>query len=235
LSCDALQIAGGSAIGRDHVLSGRNNQDALVWRQDPGGEPLVAVVADGCGGTPHGEVGAQLCARLLAAAALSRLRAGAAPDDPATWAAVGEEVLDRLRPLVAPAGGPAAVHDLFLCTLVGLALSGDLLVAFHGGDGVICVDGARWLDGAAADGAPAYLGYRLLDPAAPGLRLAGVAARAEVAWVAVGSDGAAGLDLAALAADELVFRNRDGLRRRLARAALADDATLILVRRRCRS
>ncbi|MDF1503681.1 protein phosphatase 2C domain-containing protein, partial [Roseisolibacter sp. H3M3-2] len=56
--------AAGSVAGSDHRRAGRNCQDAVRVLGDA--DALVAVVADGCGGAPHSEVGAHLLAQLLA-------------------------------------------------------------------------------------------------------------------------------------------------------------------------
>ena len=67
-----FEIAGGSVAGRDHVVAGRNNQDAFAWYQDE--HATIAVVCDGCSEGPHSEVGAQLISRLLVEEIRSDLR-----------------------------------------------------------------------------------------------------------------------------------------------------------------
>ncbi|HTM23349.1 MAG TPA: protein phosphatase 2C domain-containing protein [Kofleriaceae bacterium] len=208
INCDA---AIGVVAGREHRRSARNGQDAAALRL--GRTTAVAVVADGCGSAPRSEVGAELGARLCAAAALAALEAGAPATDPATWTAVGDRVRAALIPLTAAAGVDLA-GDCLLFTLVGAALTADAAVIFALGDGHWAIDGVAHSLGPFVDNAPPYL---MQERGA----LALVAAT-DATELIVATDGADPIDLPALAADPLVWRNPDGLRRRLARLA-ADD------------
>jgi serine/threonine protein phosphatase PrpC len=60
---NSLEYAIGSIIGRNHVLAGKNNQDA--YRIVSNEKFIIAVVCDGCGSGKHSEVGAKLGARLV--------------------------------------------------------------------------------------------------------------------------------------------------------------------------
>jgi hypothetical protein len=252
-----FHVAGGSVTGRSHTLSGRANQDA--WHARAEGEHLVAVVADGCGSGAHSEVGAQLGARIAAAALLRRLAEGAALDDGALWEALRDDVLAALRPVALAAGGRLAdvVSEMFLFTLVGVAVRGERGCVFAAGDGVAAIDGEVVRLGPFPGDAPPYLGYGLLGrEGAP--RLAVVRAfDGEARTILVGTDGAAALaDLGdggsfrALWEEERHFRNRDALRRTLAlynreevrpnwaerrlerrRGSLEDDATVVVLKR----
>ncbi len=213
-------VAGGSTVGRDHARAGRNNQDAYaLWT---GAGAAAAVVCDGCGGAPRSEWGAALGARLTAAALARRAEA---PWE-RLWPEVQGEVLAGLRAAAALVGD---VHDHLLFTIVAALARGGEASAAAIGDGTVLWDGAPLLGRDAAD-APSYLAYGL-DGEAPAFRVLG---RGPCRALALGSDGACVLPVAELLEDELVWRNPDGLRRRLAVAArsgaLADDATLALVR-----
>lgn len=51
-------VTGGSVIGRNHALMGKNNQDAYKYLSN--NQLTLAVVCGGCGSCPHSEVGAKL-------------------------------------------------------------------------------------------------------------------------------------------------------------------------------
>jgi hypothetical protein len=254
----SFEIAGGSVTGRSHALAGRGNQDAFAFRAD--GDQLAAVVCDGCGSGAHSEVGAQLGARVVVTALLRLLGDHGDLTSPALWSALRAEVLAALRP-VALAAGPllgATVSDLLLFTVVGVALRGDRGAVFAAGDGLVVMDGAVTRLGPFPGDAPPYLGYGLLDAAAPGFAVVRAFATAEVTDLLLGTDGAAALaeldggrHLRALAEDDRHYRNRDAVRRALAllnreearpdwearrmvrrRGLLEDDATVVVLRRR---
>ena len=62
---ETFEIAVGTVIGRDHRVSGKNNQDAFCCLMAD--HLIVAVVCDGCGSSPHSEVGAKIGAKIIAA------------------------------------------------------------------------------------------------------------------------------------------------------------------------
>jgi hypothetical protein len=240
-----FEIAGGTVVGRDHVLSGRNNQDAFCWSSDGG--TAVAVVADGCGSGRYSEVGAQVGARLLAEAL--RARAACFDDEPAAvvLARVRLDVLARLRTLAAAMGGrlSAVVSDYFLFTTLGFVATPAATVVFGIGDGVVAVNGAvRRLT--APDNTPAYLGYALtasdFDEDALGFVVYERRPADETETLLAGTDGAGDLpDLADFWAQDRYFANPFVVGRRLRQlgtprgvpkmAGLPDDTTLIVARR----
>jgi hypothetical protein len=237
--CDLFQIAGGSVPGRSHITVGRGNQDAYHWCVE--GESLVAVVCDGCGSGAQSEVGAAIGARLLVAEIGRAIALGRAIDSPALWESVRQSVLARLSDLVAAMGGKRShlVSEMFLFTVVGLAVTPDRAVIFAAGDGLFAVGDYIQRLGPFARNEPPYLGYGLLDrdplgPASPGLVIHRAFAASALDTVLLGTDGAADLlDLADRALpggdgesvgqlrqfweDPHHFTNRDGVRRRLAR------------------
>ena len=154
-----FDIAAGAVTGRDHVLAGRNNQDAYHWACLPQG--VMAVVCDGCGSGKYSEVGAQIGARLMIEA-MSRALQGAAH---AFWYRVRQDVLAQLYCLAEQLGGnfPSTVQDYLLFTVVGALVTPRRTFCFSLGDGVLVVNGDQILLGPFPDNAPPYLAYALLD------------------------------------------------------------------------
>ena len=204
-----FEVAAGSVTGRAHALSGKPNQDAVAVRSRGG--CLVAVVADGCGSGAHSEVGAQLGARIVAELALGRLAAGERVEAPALWDGVRDDALGALGAAARSAGADHAggVADLFLFTVLGLAIAGDRAVVFGIGDGIFAIERAplppdrgapeapRAVDrariGPFPGNAPPYLGYGLLG-GGPRFTLHRALATADLGAVLLGTDGAADLD-----------------------------------------
>lgn len=154
-----FDIAAGSVTGRDHVLAGRNNQDAYHWACLP--QAVMAVVCDGCGSGKHSEVGAQVGARLMIEA-MSRAMQGPVH---AFWYRVRQDVLAQLCCLAEQLGGnfPSTVQDYLLFTVVGALVTPRRTFCFSLGDGVMVVNGDQLLLGPFSDNAPPYLAYALLD------------------------------------------------------------------------
>lgn len=155
-----FELAGGSIIGRDHRLVPRNNQDAYTIVQ--GEDVTVAIVADGCGSSPHSEVGAQLGAQLVADAAhVAATQTGGITerlqwiqlDSLAALEAVMERMGDDFR---------RTVEDYFLFTIVGVVLTPETATFFAFGDGIVVINGAVSCLGPFPGNAPPYLGYGLL-------------------------------------------------------------------------
>ncbi|MCC6553039.1 MAG: protein phosphatase 2C domain-containing protein [Polyangiaceae bacterium] len=238
---DQFEIAAGSVAGRAHVRSGRASQDAFASASRGG--CLVAVVADGCGSGARSEVGAELGARVVVAEAMKRLEGGGAADAPELWERVRERALDVLGGAARALGGdlPAVVSELFLFTVLGVAISRDRAAIFGIGDGIAAVAGrggdARPPEtlriGPFPGNAPPYLGYGLLGDG-PRFVLHRAMPAEEIEAVLVGTDGAADLEglaerklpgspsgervgpLSQLWSQDRYFQNRDAVRRRLA-------------------
>jgi hypothetical protein len=211
--------AGGSMVGRDHARAGRNNQDAFAVRRV--GDAVAAAVCDGCGAAAFSEWGARLGAELTAAALARRAHA---PWDE-LWEPVHAEVLAGLLRAAELIGD---AHEHLLFTIVAALARGGEAAAAAIGDGTLLWDGATLL-GRDEDDTPAYLGHALDGGAERAFR---VLARGPCTQIALGTDGASAVAVPPLCDDELVWKNPDGLRRRLARAeGIHDDATLVLLRR----
>jgi hypothetical protein len=236
---DQLEIAGGSVPGRSHLLAGKCNQDAFHWAVEE--TSLVAVVCDGCGSGAESEVGAALGARLVVAEVARVIALGGDLDSAALWEEVRRGVLDRLSDLLVAMGGRRStlVSELFLFTVVGLAVSTDRAVIFAAGDGLFAVGDDATRLGPFPRNEPPYLGYGLLDegsrgPSAPRLVVHRSFAASALDTVLLGTDGAADLldledrsipggegevvgPLRLFWEDGRHFTNRDAVRRRLAR------------------
>ena len=154
-----FDIAAGSVTGRDHVLAGRNNQDAYHWLCLP--QAVMAVVCDGCGSGKHSEVGAQIGARLMTEAMAHAMQSPAH----AFWYRVRQDILGQLRYLAEQMGGSFidTVQDYLLFTIVGALVTPWRTFCFSLGDGVMVVNGDQILLGPFPDNAPPYLAYALLD------------------------------------------------------------------------
>ena len=248
-----FDIAGGSVTGRAHGAAGRNNQDAFAWSD--GAEGLVAVVCDGCGSGPRSEVGAQAGARLVVQAARRWLRQGLEGAD--LLEQVRQDVLAGLRVLAGAmaadepslASGSCAasfsrtVEDYFLFTVVGVLITPRRATTFSLGDGLVVVNGDRHQLGPFPNNEPPYLGYALLPGLARGRHAFEVhrsIAADDVQSLVLATDGALDLEpLSPFWSDDRLFRNPDMVRRRLAvlnrgprPGLLADDTTLVVVRRK---
>ena len=71
-----FQLRTAIVTGRNHILHGRNCQDALysLTFEIDGQSYLVGVIADGCGAGQHSEVGAQLAVQYVPYALRSMLQ-----------------------------------------------------------------------------------------------------------------------------------------------------------------
>lgn len=256
---DQFEIAGGSVTGRDHLLAGRNNQDAYHWIDHD--DLLVAVVADGCGSGKFSEVGARLGVRLVTEA----LRASVKNADPQTCLDQASfSVLMSLNQVARTMGRPLSqiIEDYFLFTIVGIVVAPWGVWIFSLGDGVIVVNGEEIPLGPFQNNAPPYLGYgiRLLDrdhegSPLPRFTLNRQIPTGELQSALIGTDGAQNLErvgpLSQFWTDDRYFRNPDMVRRRLTlvnrdatridweqrvvereAGLLPDDTTLVVVRRK---
>ncbi len=158
-----IDVAAGSVAGRDHIRTGKNNQDALAWVHLPQGG--VAVVCDGCSSQPHSEVGAQLGAQLVTQVVVRQLDRTLLAD--ATfWPTVQRQVLEGLYFLARQLGDNLAetVQRYLLFTLLGAVITPENTIIFGLGDGVYAINREIYTLGPYAHNAPPYLAYHLLAP-----------------------------------------------------------------------
>ncbi len=251
---ETFALAAGTVRGHEHSRVGRNNQDACAVHA--GEKRILALVCDGCGSGRYSEVGAQLGARLL----LGALRRRSADRPRERFEQVLErarrDVLRHLAWLARRLGGPraAAVRDYLLFTVVGVAVEARETLVFALGDGVAALNG-ELVRLRFAGNKPPYLGYGLIpsalsEPAlgGQGFSLLTRRATADLDSLLIATDGLGDLpgdQLEAFWNDDLVFKNPQAIQRRLARLnlpngtrrrgqapRLADDTTVVVIRRR---
>ncbi len=158
---ELFEVAGGSVIGRDHLRSGRNNQDAYFGICSE--TCAIAVVCDGCGSCAHSEVGAKIGARLVVEAIASRAEKTAIGDS--FWQQVQQDLLEKLQTIAETMGGnfSQTLYDYFLFTIVGALVTPAGASLFSIGDGVIVVNGTVTQLGPFPLNAPPYLAYAFSD------------------------------------------------------------------------
>jgi hypothetical protein len=225
-------VAVGSVAGREHLRLGRNNQDGAAVRLEPA--RIVAAVCDGCSAGRASEVGARMAAGFAVGALARLLDEGG--DEAALPERLAADLCAWLRPIADGLGGdPAAVRDHLLFTVLVAAVEPERALVIGIGDGLYAIDGARTVLDAGPDNAPAYLGYRLVDPAcldrAPAEPPRLLARAGAIGSLILGTDGTAPLDLSALPGS---FDNLSLLQKHLnvQQPRLSDDATLVVIRRR---
>jgi hypothetical protein len=207
-----VRATGAAVIGARHLRTARNGQDAAaVWVGEGAG---AVVVCDGCGSGGSSEVGARLGAQLVMAALAQRLATGS-PADPALWAAVRDEVVDRLGALASAMHGDFAqiVHEHFLFTVVAAAVAVDDAAVWAIGDGAYAIDGRTQVLGPFAENQPPYLAYDLVGMGQPAHVVTTSAVRGGA--ITVATDGVAEIGLEAIAIEKSLA-HPDALRRRLA-------------------
>ncbi len=224
-------LTGGSVLGKDHRRAGRNNQDAFGYREGPG--YLAAVVTDGCGSSPHSEIGARVGVNLT----LNGIALGGIgypyPWEPIFWEHLRAYVAHGVLNLARGMDGNAVaeiIREHFLFTTVGCVITDEGSWFFSLGDGYVAINGKEYRLGPFPDNAPPYLAYNLSPE---GLQLQEryhyriIGRVPELESFALGTDGvwdllAEGVPKefhpAILTGDERTFRNPDHLRRRLALA-----------------
>lgn len=230
----SLQVAGGSILGRDHLLAGKNNQDAYYWSQQQ--DQTIAVVCDGCGSSKFSEVGAQLAARLLVASLSKNFLNKDACLIDALLERTRQDVLAQFRHLVNDLGGSFSqtVENYFLFTVLGLVVNQDYFFSFSLGDGLIIINEELQVLPEVKNNAPTYLGYALLESEKSNLRFVRHPVRSiqELRTALIATDGLCGWEALSQnkipGKEELVgpisqfwtqdkmFSNPDMVRRRLA-------------------
>jgi hypothetical protein len=258
---DTFEVAAGSVIGREHVLAGRNNQDA--WALSRSTDALLAVVCDGCGSARASEVGATLGARMVVEALHREAPRLATEPVAPVIESVRLRLLTHLQRLADALGEPraAVVSEHLLFTVVAAVLTQTMTYVFTLGDGAVAVNGASRLL-ACQDNAPPYLAYELLRPAGAngqsalhGFSVQNALPTAAVSSLLIGTDGVKDLLITGpldwLWGDDRFFDNPAALTRRLRQlnrtpqridwerrrveretARLPDDTTLVVIRRK---
>lgn len=249
-----FRLLSGSATGASHLEACRNNQDAFSVRHTE--TSIVAVVADGCSGQPHSEVGAKIVAPLLATFVAQAVRKGQSLENPAIWNYIRKLLLSKILTIATDMAGddPVApvLNEYFQFTLLGIVITPERTVVFSRGDGVFGLNGEITTIEPESGNRPAYIVYGLTEPDMvlenPDLLNFDIQATMPTSKLAswfIGVDGvnewlkAAGktvnheevVGIESLLEDERYHRNPDLLNRRLrqvVRADLVDDDVTVI-------
>ena len=158
-----FEVAAGSIIGRKHLQTCQNNQDAYYSISND--SATIAIVCDGCSSGQHNEVGAKLGTKLIAEAIARHLPSDATSIDATFWEQVTQEVVEQLQQIAEMLAGvdslPIIVNDYFLFTIVGAIITPLETVIFSVGDGVIALNNELKIIGEKYHNQPPYLGYHL--------------------------------------------------------------------------
>jgi len=240
---EQFEVAAGSIAGRDHVLVGKNNQDAYYHCCTEAG--TIAIVSDGCGSGHHSEVGAKIGAQWVGTAIESAIQH--APQEaewlssPQFWQQIQRSVLEQLQTLAKAMGNgfSPTIADYFLFTIVGAIVTPEVTVVFSLGDGVAIVNGQVTTIAPLAGNQPPYLSYALTgsslltaDPDCLQFHMQQSLPTEQVESILIGTDGVSDLIHAAdrtlpgkpepvgaisqFWRDDRYFKNPDMIRRRLA-------------------
>ncbi len=158
-----FEIASGSVRGRDHDLSGRNNQDAHHIYSDE--KALIAVVCDGCGSGKFSEVGAQIGSRLVSHFIHYKINnlSGDVLRNGSVFESVRMDVTANLRILANNIGGSLSktVGEYFLFTIIAAIVKEDFTYILTYGDGLFIINGEISTIGPFLNNEPPYLGYSI--------------------------------------------------------------------------
>ncbi len=244
------QIAGGTVCGTMHQnpVNITNNQDAFHWIQQD--DMVVAVVCDGCGSSPHSEVGAQIGVR-LAVEYIKHFSSGRI----ILWSLIKQGIVEKMLKMSELMGNNPyrVIRDYFLFTINGVIITDTETTFFTIGDGFAMLNDDVIELGDYPDDAPPYIVYAaILDklknpqPELYQFKIHKIVPTSEVDHILIGTDGVGKYLLPAMDGDlstfwaEDCFQNADQVRRKLAvinktncrqRGPLRDDTTLITIRR----
>jgi len=255
---DSFEYAFGSIIGRNHVLAGKNNQDAYQIIANE--KFIIAVVCDGCGSGKYSEVGAKLGARLVIEEIANLLNQGINQDfqisNPEFWDLIKLNLLEKLKNLVTLTNGDLEfVNNYLLFTILGVVIKDYETVTFSMGDGAIAINSKLTEIPAYPNNAPPYLAYGLYKPDAINFEIRDRLPTSELESLLIATDGIDDLvkveDINQFWQEDRYFKNPDTIRRKLAMlnreevkpdwnkreiikrsGVLSDDTTLVVIRRR---
>lgn len=236
-----FQIAAGSITGSDHKkpLLTVNCQDSFYY--DECENKIVAVVCDGCGGSPHSEVGAKIGARIIANTFMQFRFPEVAPTWEQGWMRINQHLAQVAGGLMGfNCSWEQAVEEFLLFTIVGVIITPQETLVFTRGDGSFQVNDE--ITCLSQNNRPDYLGYYLIKASKyePTPILNVRLPTSEINKLVLSTDGAEqllGEEITEIMNDELTWQNPDYLRRQLTLRQKAkpkdffDDATLITIRR----
>jgi hypothetical protein len=158
-----FEIAGGSIIGKKHLKTYQNNQDAYDSISNE--LATIAVVCDGCSSGKHSEVGAKLGAKLFTQAIGHHISSESINFDAAFWEEISLEVVTQLQDIAEKLTGnnplKITVNDYFLFTIVGAIITPLETVIFSIGDGIVAINNEIKFIGEKYQNTPHYFGYHL--------------------------------------------------------------------------
>jgi hypothetical protein len=162
-----FQLRTAIVTGRNHILDGRNCQDALysLTFEIDGQSYLVGVIADGCGAGQHSEVGAQLAVQYVPYALRSLFQHEVELEDMPVL--LFGRLIHFLKSVIDNYSFASTrervqfVHNHLLFTLLGFVLTPTDTLIFAAGDGIILINDVVHLR--EQNNTPAYIGYHLLD------------------------------------------------------------------------
>ncbi|MFN5835872.1 MAG: protein phosphatase 2C domain-containing protein [Pseudanabaena sp.] len=223
-----FEYASGSIIGRNHVLTNKNNQDA--YQISVNEKFIAAVVCDGCGSGKHSEVGAKLGSHMVIEAIANLLNLDPNQDSEIStsefWDSVKIHLLKHLKEFVSlfnsnkSHGEMQFVNDYLLFTIVGTLITEHETVTFSIGDGAIAVNGKFTEIPPYADNAPPYLAYGLYKPDAVHFEIRNRLPTQELESLLISTDGIMDLvtveNIAQFWQESRYFQNPNAIRRKLA-------------------
>jgi len=148
-------VTGGTVTGYAHRQAGRNNQDGFFMAEDA--ENFSAVICDGCSSARDSEVGAKLIARFAAGEILRLMKRDCVTSGSEILKKLQISIVNYLKNLTGYLPDPLSADDMFLATIVGVAMNEFSTTVFSLGDGVISLNGnVKIID---ENNAPNYLAY----------------------------------------------------------------------------
>jgi hypothetical protein len=222
---------------------------------------VIGVICDGCGKSPHSEVGAKIGAKLIADA-IRDTYFGTFPET--MMEVIRQAVIAKLNVICEVIGKTwsdgrfsrsATIRDYLLFTAVGFIINPQSTVVFLKGDGIIAVNGTIRRFDSGERNEPNYLAYGMTETDKPLEIRSWQYDTSDVQSVMVASDGAGyimdraeqkmvnseetvgGLDQFL---GDVYFQNQDQIRRRLYKIGnrskrmptrISDDCTIVVARR----
>lgn len=254
-----FEIAGGSIVGKDHLFSRKNNQDAYAFWQDE--DHIVGIVADGCGSSPYSEWGARYGVNML----MNNIKHGIGsyryfPNRNVEMFLPQISYLkydmDRMISSMANTSQDKIIEDHLLFTLMGFIVAPEETIVFAIGDGVYIVNGNP-VTVSFKGNAPLYLAYSLLPWYKENMnfKILHTIPTEELQTLIVGTDGLTDFTpedpVDQFVEQDKYFKNPDAIRRKLFllnqtrynvdwdnrtfdvnNGLLSDDTTLIALRRK---
>jgi hypothetical protein len=246
------KITAGSIPGSDHTMPGKpawkNNQDAFFTHADE--ICTIGIVADGCGSGKASEVGANIGVKLFGESLKKEVPRAVVSGKPVNFGKLKSIVLGHISVLAQAMSESfsSAINDHFLFSVVGFVAYGNTVTVFYCGDGTYAINDTFVKLGPFPNNMPPYLAYDLFTETPTEITTVSYLAR-DVSSIMLGTDGTDFIPnfkerTASFLAEDIMFKNPDVLRRRLALlnhekihdgiltpGILRDDTTIVLARK----